>query len=104
MHQTRSSACGTGCLSRSSAYWMHRVMPGLGLVSVPSRSKNAVCILDLMNGQMPLIKKPPLILRDHRLALQLGGGGDFRRHGGLLLLVEFAHEGLARSAIFEFPE
>ena len=39
MHQRRSSVGGMTPPSAARAYWMHRVMPGLGSVRVPSRSK-----------------------------------------------------------------
>ena len=39
MHQSSSSAGGASRPSFVSAYRMHSVIPGLGSVSVPSRSK-----------------------------------------------------------------
>ncbi|MGY4358862.1 hypothetical protein ACVW0J_005355 [Bradyrhizobium sp. i1.7.7] len=44
MHQVSSSSLGTASSSRSSAYWIERVIPGFGLVSVPSRSKKIVAM------------------------------------------------------------
>src|SRR5882757_4632788 len=44
MHQVSSSCVGTGRSSFRSAYWIEPVIPGLGSVSVPSRSKKIVFI------------------------------------------------------------
>src|SRR5262245_42815703 len=45
MHQASSSCVGTGRPSLCSAYWIEPVMPGLGSVRVPSRSKKIVSML-----------------------------------------------------------
>src|ERR1700744_5376158 len=44
MHQASSSCDGTSRPSFASAYWIEPVMPGLGSVSVPSRSKKSVSV------------------------------------------------------------
>src|ERR1700759_4880816 len=44
MHQASSSCDGTSRPSFASAYWIEPVMPGLGSVSVPSRSKKMVSV------------------------------------------------------------
>src|ERR1700754_2435922 len=54
MHQVSSSWVGTATPSFCSAYWIEPVMPGLGSVSVPSRSKNmaSIFLVRVARGQV----------------------------------------------------
>src|ERR1700754_4055667 len=52
MHQVSSSWVGTARPSLASAYWIEPVMPGLGSVSVPSRSKNSVVSVGISRRQV----------------------------------------------------
>src|SRR5215207_715796 len=82
MHQVSSSCAGTGRSSLCSAYWIERVMPGLGSVSVPSRSKKIAS----MRGSVGIARGQ--IARDLRAFLDIAADGDrgCRRAGPVGLL------------------
>src|SRR6185437_469658 len=70
MHQVSSSCDGTSRSSFRSAYWIEPVMPGLGSVSVPSRSKNRVGSVGIAGRQ---------VARNLRALVDIAADRDHRR-------------------------
>src|ERR1700744_1239399 len=71
MHQASSSCDGTSRPSFASAYWIEPVIPGLGSVSVPSRSKKMVSV-GIARRQ---------VARDLRALVDKGADRDHRGRG-----------------------